>query len=800
MKRKIALCAATLALAGGVLAGCKKNKDDEVKLSSVTFSGISNTYKTDETIAWENMVVTFKYSDDSAISFTSDKMEFDVDAPVKSETELLVKTEGLHDSTAPHEEGRYYISVALKEDFTKFYDAGSIAVGIITKDKYSLLDYALPANIGQFNTTGSLAGKEAEGSFKKFNDDFIVGTVNPWKFEPKASFCEKADITKIDDFTNYEKDERLYVVNGTQETEVSAADYERIVLGGGEYQFASQDAGKKFKIVVSPKEFSKNRFGDAVAPATFTFNVMEGYNIYNAKQLGVLNLTNLKSEDFHGDHAYEEHYRKATASLGEDDNGQSGVFIVNPGEANPYGHIDHPRVWENFLLTNGVLTESTVAAARDVKGIFLQNDIDIKTTDIPSEYFINAYDPVNSMLQGYNTGALRDDVAVYAPTTMNELTISGNYFKLDSSAIPLCKNTTDGSTCDAIAKGLPIVSFTPDWSYQIAPGHATLFKICGVDINKETKESQTYKNTVKPAVFKNMLTTGNTGDDIGDATDDLNKKMKVTGLIFAKATCAPVTFDNVIAQEYMIGLFADNGLGQKVGDHKQVSHVFVKDCKVFDCSNSGLFNYEDGGLEVSGTTMKRFGGACIINAGCSGNDGYLDSPNSIFHDDCVFENYITGGEVYFAAVGASSYIAQIQGFNAWFVQKGAESKKNLVGPEGDPQEGKMNLIALQMDGDGYVSATNGIYSGAIVLNSGTDKQLKVELGSNQQSLDPMTAWASTEKDAGFVMPSDGGSSYAEGAVAACAMMQGDLLDLDICLGTTVLSCVFDLFDVPQKTE
>lgn len=64
----------------------------------------------------------------------------------------------------------------------------------------------------------------------------------------------------------------------------------------------------------------------------------------------------------------------------------------------------------------------------------------------------------------------------------------------------------------------------------------------------------------------------------------------------------------------------------------------------------------------------------------------------------------------------------------------------------------------------------------------------------------MTAWASTEKDAGFVMPSDAESPYAQGAVGACMLMKGDLLDLDICLGPTVLSCVFDLFDVPQKTE
>lgn len=796
--KKIALCAATLALAGGMLVGCNK-KDKEVTLSKVSLSGIRKAYRNDETIAWENMVVTFSYSDNSAISFTSDKMEFDVTTPVKSETELLVKTEGLYASETPHEEKQYKLSVALKEDFTKFYEVDAITIGNISTDKYMLMSYDLPRNISELESVKENAGKDEEGSFKKFEDDFIVGTINPWKFEPVASFAEKANTKNIDDYINYEKVEKIYVVNGTTETEVSQSAYDRMLLGGGMYQFSSEDAGKKFKIVVSPKVFNKDFYGDDVQPVSFTFNVQEGYNVYTAKELGVLNLTNLQSEDFYGDHAYLEHYRKATNERGAADNGQYDIFLTNPGQAYPYGNLDLPRVWEQFLLSNGVLTQDTVSSARDVKGVFLQNDIVIETTDIPSEFFISPYDSVNHAIGGINTGALRDSTSIYAPTAMNELTISGNYFKLDSRKIPLCKNTTDGSTCDAVANGLPIVSFPADWSYQIMPGHANLFKICGVDPenSQEFYTAQEYPETVKPAVFKNMRTVGNTGADIGGAEGDLDRKMKVTGLIFAKASRVPVTFDNLIIQEYMIGLFGDNGLGHAVPENEiaQTNYTFVKDTKIFDCANSGIFNYKDGGVHVSSTVMKRFGGACVINAGDS--DVTYRQSNTTFTSDCVFENYITGGEVYFAAVGASSYIAQIQGFDNFFKHPQYPSAKRLIGPEGDPNANKMNLIALQMDGDGYVMAENGKFFGNITMNEGTEKELSIELGAAHDELQPMEALCKTESDGSFIMPPSAESQYAASATGACAMMTGDILNMDICLGPTYLSCVFDLFDVPR---
>ena len=74
--KKLALYATTLALAGGMLAGCK-GKNKEVTLDKVTFGGIASTYKTEDTISWDDMVVTFSYSDNTAISFTSDAYRMD---------------------------------------------------------------------------------------------------------------------------------------------------------------------------------------------------------------------------------------------------------------------------------------------------------------------------------------------------------------------------------------------------------------------------------------------------------------------------------------------------------------------------------------------------------------------------------------------------------------------------------------------------------------------------------------------------------------------------------------------------
>lgn len=785
-KSKLALTAASVLLAAGVLASCGEEPEEKATVSKVTYSGINSSFKSTDTIDWSKFQVTVKYSDESAITFTSDKMEFDTETPVSTETELLVKTEGLHAMEGGSlAEKRYYVSVALKEDFTKYYDAGSIAVGDIIRDKYDLIEYSNPRFVNTLNTIASHAGEANEGSFKKFNNDFTVGTLNPWKFEPVATFSEKGHSEEMDDFTTYEKDVKLFVLDGASETEVSPEAYARILLADGTYQFSSEDAGKRFKIVMAPKDFEKDFVGDDVKPVSFEFNVQEGINVYNAKQLGVLNLTNLKSEEFIGDKAYVNHYRKAQEGIPASSNEQGDIFLLDPLHST-YGNIDAPRVWEKFLVDNGEFTEETIEKFRDVKGVFLQNDIAIQTTDIPTEFFISEYDPVNYTLGGINTGALRDDASIYSPTTLNELTISGNYFKLDSSAIPLCKNTTDSTVCGNMG-GYPIASFTEDWSYQIPPGHANLFEICGVYPSKtdEFYTNQVYSETTKRCTIKNILTIGNTGKDISSATD-LDKKMKVTGLIFAKSSYAPTTMENLIIQEYMIGLFADHGLGQAVGQIPQTDHTFIKDSKVFDCSNSGIFNYRDGGTAVSNTVMKRFGGACLINAGRSGNNSYLFQPNTSFTSDCEFENYVTGGEVYFSAVQATESITAIQGFDAFF----AYSQKALVGPEGSEHAGKMNVIALQMDGDGYTSAKNGKYSGTITTDKGEGNELKVELNENTTSK-PMAATCKTNvaSDGSYTLDQDDAMMSA----GWCAGITGNRLNMDLCIGASYLSIIFDLF-------
>ena len=789
-KRKLALIAGSFLLASGLLASCGNNDaPKEPTVSKASYSGINSTFKSSDTIDWSKFQVTVNYSDNSAVTFTSDKMEFDVDSATKSETELIVKTDGLHAMEGGAlTEKRYYVTVAVKKDFSKFYDAGSIAVGDVIRERYDLIEYAAPRFMASLETVKNNAGKADEGAFKQFNDDFTVGTLNPWIFEPVATFMEKGK-TETDDLTNYEKDVKLYVVEGTNETEVSPAAYSRILLKDGTYQFATEDAGKRFKIVVSPKDFPKDFVGDDVRPVSFSFNVAEGMNIYNAKQLGVLNLTNLAASEFVGDKAYAEHLYDNGAGY-TDGNGQGAIYLTSLGQAQPYTCLDLPRVWERFLIDNGVFTNDNIAKFRDVKGVYLQNDIRISTSDIPADYFIKDDDVVNAMIGHTNTGALRDECAIYAPTTANDLTISGNYFKLDSSEIPLCKNTTDGTVCDGFG-GVNIASFPSNWDYQIPPGHANLFVICGpCQGNQEWQSKQQYDATCKPAVFKNMLSVGNTGKDISGAESDLDKKMKVTGLIFVKSSYAQTTMDNLIIQEYMIGLFGDHNLGQVTLDHpQQENHNFIKNSKVFDCSNSGIFNYRDGGLLVSNTVMKRFGGACLINAGISGGQQTDRNvqPNTTFTSDCEFENYVTGGEVYYAAVGATDQISAIQGFDNFF-SKDLGTKHHLVGPEGNPYAGKMNVIALQMDGDGYVSATSGKYFGTMVLNSDSDKPLKVELGDSVTTK-KNTALCKTEVDDPFTLDQEDPMGSAMAASAA----EGSLLDMDLCLGSTYLSIVFKLF-------
>lgn len=753
------------------LTGCGKNKG-EVTLESMKLNGIVTAYMEDETIEWSSLTVTATYSDKTTTTFANSEIEFDVETP-KESTKLVVFTSGLHAQSSPYTEGEYDVKAALKASLNTKYSLGSISIGKITPAKYKLRTFELPEFVNKYQAAVDDAGKSAEGAFRKAEELFTVGTLNTFEFAPVATFSKNGVTGKFYVSDNYVKTTSLKIVNGQSKTDAPADSYE-IVKGG--IKFKDSAAGKSYELSVAPTGFT---IGGTTPEVKFSFKVERGLNVYSAKELGALNLTHYTEADFDTEGTTFEEHKGNTKN-----NSTSNVFFS--AELGGYYRPNYKQIWKSFL-GQGTFTEAELAAYEDVPAIFFQNDIVLTVNDIPSEYFITAAEEQLFSAPG-RAGSLRDDACLYVPIVHDQdVVINGNYFTFNATEIPLCNSTT-------AVPGLDFYVFPTNYTGAVPPGHASVFKFCGIDpIDSDAyRKAQLDTANGHKGVVKNVNAYGNTSVVNVEQND---KIMEVTGLIFAKNTeCGAEYYNNNIKQ-FQIGLFPDCNVGQPYGGKEQVNRTFVNECKVFDCSNTGICNYHNGGCLVTHSEFNRFGGAPILNAGCTDEWAYGITTCG---EDVKLKNEITGAEVYFTAVNASGQFAAITGWETFFNNVG----NTLL------HDGKLDLIALNMDGHDYVESPNHAYYGDVYLNTyeGSENALRCSIDPSYtlpewqvyEGVHPlMGAYPpvfKTEKGEVFFTDNQNALLYLDGMSPAPVnwQIQGEYVSVLLPVGNTTLNAVFRL--------
>ena len=695
MKKNLTLALATTLAATTMLVGCNKPAE-AVTVSSMKINGIVTAYMTEDTIEWDKLTVTATYSNKTTKTFTA--IEFDTENPEAENCELVVYTSGLY-SQATLQEGEYTIEAALRSELSKKYNLGKIVVGKITKEKYDLVSFDKPTALSVYQTNRENAGKEGENNFMLGEELFTVGTLNEFKFLPVAAFRNKEN-NKIIASDTYKKTVSLKEVTETGEVDASSSDYEETNLG---LKFAETAAGKQFKLTVTPTEFDKT-LGGATPVVTFEFKVEKGLNIYTAKELGALNLTHYNSTEFTKENGHNFSDHALTDGNGNIINRNGADEVFWNAEKNDYTAISYVDVWKKFLKDTGTFNDEQLVAFQDTPAIFLQNNIVLTPEDIPQEYFIIDGESANT--NNARTGALRDEAVIYAPIIDGKnITINGNYLSLNTAEIPLCYSTS-------AVPGVNFYVFPKDYVGAVPPGHASLFKFCGLDADDDAYfAAQVDTSNGFHGIIKNISSVGNTSVVNIEQND---KIMEVTGLIFGKNVYTGGEYTNNLIKQYMIAVFPDLMVGQPYNGKEQRDNTFVRYSKIFDCSNSGIFNYHNGGALIEHSIFNRFGGAPVINSGCKEAQFY---GITTFGEDVEFDNYITGEEVYFTAVGAASQFAMIKAWNLLFANIG---NTFIV-------DGKMNLVSLNMDGQDYVQSPNRAYFGNVTLNKGSDDELKCEL-------------------------------------------------------------------------
>lgn len=757
-KKHVSLVLAAFALSAVGLGGCSQKDEPsaDATVVSVKVDGVGTSYRVGETIEWDKISATITYSDKAVVKYTSSVCEFDVATAGSEDTKFIVRTDGLYEKTKngkPLKEADktttnpYVVKIALAKAPTVEYKVADVYVGKITNDRFAVISYSLQTNLEKYEAKRAevqvhYSGEDeqkAEAQFKLDRDIFTVGTLNEFRYDPDITFIDKSKLSsaEIDNLIEHPELIDQYAITGHDmaidkvwdlkeindethtESPASANDYRLTDTDNG-IQFNESAAGKHFKVSVSLADFPNDLFETEIDPVTFEFKVQKGLNIYSAKELGALNLTHFTKSDFDtAGKTFDVHIGNTR------DNEVDNVFArkVPNTEEWEYYKMDYVTSWTEFLneANGGPFTAEELVRYQDVPAVFFMDSFDLKKTDIPDEYFVHEGEAPNAD----NVGRLRDGAEIYVPIVWGEpgdngikhnVEINGNYFNLNvnESEIPLCKNIREGGK----------LTFYTNEEAVVEAGHAALFKFCGVNPGNDGRNAY-YDNQVDTAygakgIIRNLNSIGNTGE----ATD--GSRFVLTGLIFAKNHYCGGLYENNIVKQYQIAYFADHMVGAGNNTIPQFDSTFIKDSKAYDIMNCGIFNYRNGGLAVSGSSFDRFGGAPLINAGRS--DRAVESANSSFSPDCVFNNEITGQEVYFKALGpdAQALVTKITALND-LINPYIKLDDNFQPTASFMKGNKMNLVSLNMDGDDYLKAGAGCFHAGVTINKGADNEVNASM-------------------------------------------------------------------------
>lgn len=248
--------------------------------------------------------------------------------------------------------------------------------------------------------------------------EFVVYEAN--KAKPDTGddgFYDRTQVYKVGDDNNFNVKPELTVLDVTTGIPVSASEwnYDFTITAtyngqtaGSEYfsvvdarecdvKFTEAAVGKTFTINIAPGGVSQSRV--ASLTKSITVEVLDGYNVYDAKELG---------------------YFDTRAA----DDGIDEVYME--------GGVQWKAKWTEFKTANNLRNNYAPAS------LILQQDIKVTPKDIPSNFIYTAKE-ASDVGDAAAANSMRDWINIYGRTIAGDFILDGNYFALDFSELPLIK-------------------------------------------------------------------------------------------------------------------------------------------------------------------------------------------------------------------------------------------------------------------------------------------------------------------------------------------------------------------------
>ncbi len=709
---KLIIPALALLLGSTAMVGCVQNNTPakkETKVTNVAIRGYKNTvYLHDTPTLQLQAVVTPTEATNKNVRWSSGN----VDVAEVSQTGLVTfKTTGqakIICTSVEDESIKAEVTMTVKEDISQDMTLVSLVEPALM-DSYGARTAKLDKieNIQTNknpNRTTYYENEEGEA------DSYKVGNQNAFNFNVKATFVDPArpdaDPVTYDGpklvvkFSKYNETTHEY----EELTDAAAAELVTVANDLKSFTFKNNVKGL-FEVKVDADK-TYYRVDEHVEPVSFKFEVVDGFNVYTAKQLSAFD-NSVKFND-------------STKSY-----------------------------WDDIKASEG-LTDV------DAKGIVLQADLTITNSDLPSEFFVteaavnqyatNAHSDLEAYVNFYKTydpsfdeakakaqltGSLYDCVSVFTRNTTEDthFNFEGNYFKVDASTISQVRAFWSQIGRPLEQGDMPGAQVSKEGGTE--GSHAELFGINWSSDNSTPADLITWSKCSGGEVnFKNTTFIGN-----GERSDD-NKY--IGGLINFKGEGTDFSFTNVLSSKTFI-TFMSNVRGENEHDEGQErveTRMTVDRCKNFDSYNSLVYIWGSQHNLIKNSFMTGAGGGIFLMDEPGANSDKETSVHYKPEVDCqnvYFENKVTGTEPWFSDHNASSYVQtfiklgskdayktseQDPGYLGWIGRNAKESEGKTYVSKDSKEMSYVNLIALDICADAFKDNDKRALGGRFTINNG----------------------------------------------------------------------------------
>ncbi len=660
MRKIKKILAATMALtmlvsATGITA-CDFGGSRELTAIVIANGSYDASYTLNETVSFADIVITAKYNDASTegIDFSKVKV-FLAGEDITNNLNKITESVGTKLVTIEYEGKTAKLTITVSTDV----GGGDVTEPVIVSG------FEAPSAYTTHLSKKAAAGKTAytkekgtqknayETEFAKGDDMFMAGDDNEFKFLPTLRFLDAND--QPETATKFPSTTTVSLHNGTEygalesrakegaEGVVEYFEGDTVYLTANTenntYDFADAAIGKQFKLAVLP---AGNFQYTGTKSVDCEVKVVDGFNVYTAKQLGVI-------DNDYVDVNQDPNSLAPRDGAWDDIKVAEGLVGVNPTAV----------IFQNDIT----MTKDDIPAAMQYtltdKEVVYYEDADAQTKENPiagSNTFL--YDYLNSSKVMHNSNTI-----LYRSIAEGEsFAIYGNYFNLDLSKVPLVASfgTDEGNTFED--------------GYGSDTSNASFLVVDGVG----TDETPTAGGNF---AIKNLDVKGNANIEqhVYVTKSGDKKAVYAGGLIFVKTGGLYTNIENVLARTFFIPLMP-HGKGE-VATYRNV--------KVYDSYQDAAFIWGKNTIAFENCNFERAGGPLMIAQDIDPEEPTLNNfPTITADENSNFVNMVTGQEFWFNLFGAQSQIASIRALDQLFAY--------MEIPKAVTSEDKMNMVLLSM--------------------------------------------------------------------------------------------------------